>query len=48
MVKGRNEPCAIIDIALVVSQLKGVTLAELAEHTFSNTQKLFNLDLYNK
>ena len=48
MVKGRNEPCAIIDVALVVSQLKGVTLAELAEHTFNNTQKLFNLDLYNK
>ncbi|WFD34494.1 hypothetical protein MCUN1_001335 [Malassezia cuniculi] len=47
LVKGRNEPSAIVDVALVVAQLKGVSLAELAEHAFNNTQRLFALDLYN-
>ena len=48
LVKGRNEPSAIVDVALVVAQLKGVSLPELADQAYKNTQCLFALNLYNK
>ncbi len=43
MVKSRNEPCTIIQIAEVVSALMNVEMKELTERTYENTMKVFNL-----
>jgi len=42
-VKGRNEPVATGQVAWVVSQLKGVSLEDLAEATTRNARDLFGL-----
>ena len=42
-VKGRNEPVATGQVAWVVSQLKGVSLEEVAEVTTRNARELFGL-----
>ncbi|GAA6027249.1 hypothetical protein JCM8097_002524 [Rhodosporidiobolus ruineniae] len=41
MVKGRNEPCTMGQVAWVVAQLKGVSVEEVAEATRRNTLALF-------
>ncbi len=43
MVKSRNEPCNIIQVAEVVAKVKGVPVEELTEAAYKNTLKLFNL-----
>ncbi|ORY88049.1 tatD related DNase [Leucosporidium creatinivorum] len=42
-VKGRNEPCSTGQVAWVVSQLKGVSVEEVAEQTYRNTCELFGI-----
>ena len=44
MVKNRNEPCAIIQVAEVVAKVKNVSVEELTDAAYKNTLKLFNLD----
>ena len=39
----RNEPSFVVDTARCVSELRGVTLAELATTTWENTSRLFRL-----
>lgn len=34
LVKGRNEPCKILEVALVVSELLDVSVEELSEHAY--------------
>lgn len=41
MVKGRNEPAKIVQVADVVSALKGVSKDELAVITYDNASKMF-------
>jgi TatD DNase family protein len=43
MVKGRNEPCTIGQVAWCISALKGVPLAQVAKVAFDNTVELFAL-----
>jgi len=43
MVKGRNEPCTIVQIAEVVAALKKMDIKELAETTYQNTLKVFSI-----
>jgi TatD DNase family protein len=40
-VRGRNEPCSIVQICAVVSSLKGVPMAHVAEATRRNALSLF-------
>ena len=42
-VKGRNEPCATGQVALVVAALQNRPIAEVAAQTFVNSKRLFNL-----
>ncbi|KAG4306248.1 hypothetical protein PORY_000236 [Pneumocystis oryctolagi] len=41
MVKGRNEPCTIIQVASVVSQLKGLSIETVSEAAYINSTKMF-------
>lgn len=43
MVKGRNEPCAIGQVAAVVAGVKGLDVAEVAAVAEKNTRWLFGL-----
>lgn len=43
LVKGRNEPCTIGEVAAVVSELQGIDIRELARHAFANASRLFGL-----
>ncbi|KAM0522696.1 hypothetical protein ACHAQF_004735 [Verticillium nonalfalfae] len=43
MVKGRNEPCMIERVAKVVAGIKGVSVEEVCEAAWKNTNKVFNL-----
>jgi len=43
MVKGRNEPCMIVQVAEVVAAVKNVDIQELADVAYENTMKVFNL-----
>jgi len=43
MVKSRNEPCTIVQIAEVVSALTKVDIKDFTEITYENTMKVFNL-----
>jgi len=43
MNKDRNEPCTMIQVAEVVSQLLGISEEELMHHAWENTLKMFNL-----
>ena len=43
MVRGRNEPCKIVQVAEVVSAVKKVDIKELTEIAYLNTMKVFNL-----
>ncbi|KAG5513764.1 hypothetical protein PMAC_000802 [Pneumocystis sp. 'macacae'] len=41
MVKGRNEPCTIIQVASIVSQLKGLSIEKISEAAYINSMKMF-------
>lgn len=41
LVKGRNEPCKILEVAEAVAGIKGVSVAELAEVAYENSCKVF-------
>ena len=41
LVKGRNEPCCITQVAEVVAALKDMSVEEVAEICYDNTLKLF-------
>jgi len=43
LVKGRNEPAAIRDVAAVVAAVKGLEASEVVEAAWRNTVKLFGL-----
>ncbi|KAI9621440.1 hypothetical protein H4Q26_015742 [Puccinia striiformis f. sp. tritici PST-130] len=44
MVKGRNEPCTIGQVAWVVSQLKGISFDELINNAWKNSVDMFGLE----
>ncbi|EPE05313.1 hypothetical protein F503_03918 [Ophiostoma piceae UAMH 11346] len=41
MVKGRNEPCTIERIATIVAGIKGVTVEDVCEAAWANTERVF-------
>lgn len=41
MVKSRNEPCTVVQVAEVVAAIKGIRLDELKKICFENTVKVF-------
>ena len=41
MVKGRNEPCNMEQVAIIVSEVKGIDLATLINTTWKTTCKIF-------
>lgn len=43
MVKGRNEPCTIERVAMIVAGIKGVSVEEVCEAAWANTAKVFGL-----
>ncbi|KAL2867899.1 3'-5'-exodeoxyribonuclease [Aspergillus lucknowensis] len=43
MVKGRNEPVAIAQVAHVIAKVKGLTVEEVCEAAWSNSIKMFGL-----
>lgn len=44
MVKGRNEPCTIERVAAIVAAIKGLSVEEVCEAAWTNTNKVFRLD----
>ena len=44
MYEDRNEPCNIVQIAEVISQIKQVPIEEVAETTYMNAMRCFGLD----
>jgi len=42
-IKDRSEPCHIINVAEVMSELKNVSLEELTKICYDNTKKLFKI-----
>ena len=43
MIKGRNEPCNVIQVCQAVAAILGITEKELADAAYKNTLKMFNL-----
>ncbi|KAI9664762.1 MAG: hypothetical protein M1821_006210 [Bathelium mastoideum] len=43
MVKGRNEPCAIAQVAWAVAEIKGVPVEEVCEAAWNNSVRMFGL-----
>ncbi|RMY15507.1 hypothetical protein D0868_00864 [Hortaea werneckii] len=43
MVKGRNEPCAISNVAWAIAGIKGIPVEEVAEHAWKNSIRMFGL-----
>lgn len=43
MVKGRCEPCSIVLVAEVIAGVKGVSVEEVAQAAWENTQKVFDM-----
>ncbi|KAL1979951.1 hypothetical protein VTN96DRAFT_4859 [Rasamsonia emersonii] len=43
MVKGRNEPAAIIHVAHVIAKVKGISVEEVCEAAWNNSVKMFGL-----
>ncbi|CCG82498.1 Deoxyribonuclease Tat-D [Taphrina deformans PYCC 5710] len=41
MVRSRNEPCTIVQVAWIVAQVKGVAYEEVVDRAFENTMKMF-------
>ncbi|KAK1778429.1 hypothetical protein QBC45DRAFT_413927 [Copromyces sp. CBS 386.78] len=44
MVKGRNEPCTIERIAIIVAEIKGTSVEEVCEAAWRNTVGVFGLE----
>ena len=42
MLKGRNEPCKIVEVLEVASSVLGISEEELSEIAFANSLKIFN------
>ncbi|KAJ5081987.1 Deoxyribonuclease Tat-D [Penicillium argentinense] len=45
MVKGRNEPVAIVRVAHVIAQVKGISVEEVCEAAWNNSVKMFGLGI---
>lgn len=45
MVRGRNEPCTIVQVGEVMAKLKNIPEEELVKICFENTIKFFNLPM---
>jgi len=43
LVKGRNEPCNIIQVAEVVASIKNISIQELADATYQNTFEMLGI-----
>lgn len=43
MVKGRNEPVAIVSVAHVIAKVKGISVEEVCEAAWANSIKMFGL-----
>lgn len=43
MVKGRNEPATIVQVANVIAKVKGITVEEVCEAAWNNSTKMFGL-----
>ena len=43
IVRGRNEPCTVVQVVEVIAALKGLTTQEVAEISWNNTMRMFNL-----
>jgi len=43
MVKGRNEPCTISNVAFAVANVKGISVEEVCEAAWNNSIKMFGL-----
>lgn len=43
MVKGRNEPCTIANVAFAVAGIKGVPVEEVVEWAWRNSTGMFGL-----
>jgi len=43
MVKGRNEPAAIIQVAHVIAKVKGITVEDVCEAAWNNSIRMFGL-----
>ena len=44
IVRDRNEPCTIVQIIEVIAALKGITTQEVADISWANTVRMFNLN----
>lgn len=42
-VKGRNEPCQLIQVLSIIASIKKMDINELAEIIYANTKKVFNI-----
>ena len=40
-VKGRNEPAAVADVAVVIASVRGVGVGEVAAAAWANSERLF-------
>lgn len=43
MVKGRNEPVTIVQVAYVIAQVKGISVREVCEAAWKNSTEMFGL-----
>ncbi|TAQ85917.1 hypothetical protein B7494_g5758 [Chlorociboria aeruginascens] len=43
MIKGRNEPCMIGKVAVIVAAVKGISVEEVTERVWKNTVRMFGL-----
>ena len=43
VIKGRNEPCLITQVAWVVAQVKGVEVSEVCDYAWRNSTRMFGL-----
>lgn len=41
LVKGRSEPCQIVQVAETLAAARGISLSELADAAYANTMRLF-------
>jgi TatD DNase family protein len=44
MVKGRNEPCQIVQVAEVIAGVKGISVEQVAEACYQNSLRLYGWD----
>ena len=46
-IKGRSEPCHIVQVAEVIAKVKGIGVPQVANACFENSAKLFNFESTN-